>query len=333
MFRRVNVKNGLTLVENEEPVTKDFSEYGLKEKDIEDLLRSHVDLLIEDESLLIVGQQVTNSENGRNDLVAIDENGALVLIEIKRDASDCKVRKEPFEFQAIRYAASLATINSPEELVDLCFVRYIEKYSAEFQLQGLTSREFAIRRLSEFLSANDIDSEFNSYQRIFLVASSFERQTESAVSWLIKAGVDVSCFQIAPVELKNDIFLNIEKVIPPKDLDEYLVDFSNKATTSYSIGKKSHKKKQYLPRMDKLFEWGILKKGDVLSIKGKEDSDAKVIDSREVEFNGKKITYNQWGQLVMNWSSICIYEWAIHSGHGELLDVLRRKRMSEEEAA
>jgi len=333
MFRRVNVTGGLSLIAEDEPVPKSFSELGIKERDIEDLLRSHIDLLIEDESLLIVGQQVSNTENGRNDLVAIDENGALVLIEIKRDQADCKARKESFEFQAIRYAASLATIEKPEDLVELCFERYIEKHCSEFVLDGLTAREFAVRRLEEFLDANDIDAEFNFYQRVFLVASSFERQTESAVSWLIKTGVDISCFQISPIGIKKEIFLNIEKVLPPKNLDDFLVDLSRKRKTPYSNEKKSVKRKQYLPRMDKLFEWGILKKGDALNIKGKDNSEAVVLDSREVQYKGETMTYNQWGQKVTGWSSICIYEWAFHKNHNELLDTLRRKKMSELEAA
>ena len=41
-------------------------------------------------------------------------------------------RKEPFEFQAIRYAASYAKIKSPEVLVNKIFAPYIEKHKDEF---------------------------------------------------------------------------------------------------------------------------------------------------------------------------------------------------------
>ncbi|MFO8066930.1 MAG: hypothetical protein R6U11_05040, partial [Bacteroidales bacterium] len=61
-----------------------------------------------------IGSQVTNSEKGRSDLTAIDDNGNLVLIEIKRDIEDIKARKEELEFQAIRYAAGYAKIKTPE---------------------------------------------------------------------------------------------------------------------------------------------------------------------------------------------------------------------------
>ena len=66
-----------------------FAELNMKESDIEEIIRSNIDLLCDDEeSMLIVGQQVKNDQNGRSDLTAIDNNGDIVLIEIKRDKKD-----------------------------------------------------------------------------------------------------------------------------------------------------------------------------------------------------------------------------------------------------
>jgi RecB family endonuclease NucS len=84
-----------------------FTELRMQESDIEEILRTSIDMICdEEESMLIVGQQVKNEKNGRSDLTAIDNNGNIVLIEIKRDRRDIEGRKEAFEFQAIRYAAS-----------------------------------------------------------------------------------------------------------------------------------------------------------------------------------------------------------------------------------
>jgi len=99
---------------------------------------------------LIVGQQVHDEQHRRSDLTAVDSNGNIVLIEIKRDRKDIEHRKEAFEFQAIRYAASYATIESPEELVNKVYAPYIEKHRNEFVLSELTSYELGIRKLNEF---------------------------------------------------------------------------------------------------------------------------------------------------------------------------------------
>lgn len=70
-----------------------FKELKIKEEHIEEFLRINIDAIFEDETLLVVGKQVTNKENGRSDLTAVDQDGNLVLIEIKRDVEDIKQRR------------------------------------------------------------------------------------------------------------------------------------------------------------------------------------------------------------------------------------------------
>lgn len=137
----------------------------------------------------------------------------MVLIEIKRDKRDIEGRKESFEFQAIRYAASYATIKSTDELIQKVFSPYVEKHKHEFQTDiGLTSAELAQRLLSDFIEKNGITA-FNEHQRIILVASEFDEQTLSAVAWLNSNQVDISCFQICPYRLGDRILLDMKKVL------------------------------------------------------------------------------------------------------------------------
>lgn len=56
------------------PVT--FSELGMQENDLEEIIRRSIDMLCGDEeSMLIVGRQVRNEKLGRSDLAAVDNNG------------------------------------------------------------------------------------------------------------------------------------------------------------------------------------------------------------------------------------------------------------------
>ena len=69
-------------VEKIEAVT--FSELSMTESDLEEIIRNSIDMICDDEeSMLIVGQQVKKEKNGRSDLTAIDNEGNIVLIEIK----------------------------------------------------------------------------------------------------------------------------------------------------------------------------------------------------------------------------------------------------------
>jgi len=310
----IKLSNGIIETKNEIALTS-FKDLSLKESDIEEFIRKNISSIFEDETILIVGRQVRNDKNGICDLVALDANGNIVLIEVKRDEEDMKARREAFEFQAIRYAASFANICSIDEIVDKIFVHYINKYSSEYDTKELTARERGMRILQEFLEKNQSLKNFNTKQRIILMASSFDDQTLSAVAWLIKNGVDISCLQLQPLKMGNELLLDIERVLPPISLDNYFSDIESVRRISRVdalTGDDQGLTKRYYPRMPELFAKGIIKKGDELSIKGfGEESKATAYSEKLVEYKEKKISYNEWGQKVTGWSAIQIYTWAI----------------------
>ena len=217
-------------VELVEPDT--FAYLKWTEQDIEELVRKNIDMICdEEESMLIVGRQVRNESNGISDLTAIDNNGNLVLIEIKRDRKDILNRKEAFEFQAIRYAASYATIQIPEDLVERIYAPYIGRYREEFSSSSLTNVELAARKLQEFLETNHATQTFNQAQRIILLASDYDEQTLSAVSWLNSNNVDIGCYKLIPYRLEEHLYIRLEKLLPLTKNEDYYIPFSLKSSS------------------------------------------------------------------------------------------------------
>lgn len=103
------------------------------EDSTEEILRQNIDMICDDEdSMLLVGQQVTNQVQARSDLIVVDQDGNLVLVELKRAKKDIEQRKEALEFQAIRYAASCATIQTTSNLIQNVFAPHVEKHWKEF---------------------------------------------------------------------------------------------------------------------------------------------------------------------------------------------------------
>jgi len=302
-----------------------FSELNIAESDIEEILRCNIDMLCgEEESMLIVGRQVKNEKLGRSDLTAVDNNGSIVLIEIKRDMKDIESRKEAFEFQAIRYAASYATIESPEDLVKNVFALYIEKYRNEFELGELTSYEMGIRKLNEFLEANDAVSDFNKKQNIILAASDFDEQTLSAVAWLNSNGVDISCFKLIPYKVNEEIFIDASKVLPLTEYDDYYINLLDR--TIPATKKKQHARRS-LPKIDAMLEWGVVKPGDVIVAKNHEGEEGILLENGNVEVNGEEIPMHHWLKTVFGWASIQTYVFAVHKESGKTLDQIRSEYM------
>ena len=77
-----------------------------------------------------------------------------------------------------------------------------------------------------------------------------------------------------------------------------------------------------------LIDLGRLKVGDILAIRGRPDSGARVVDGRHVEFNGDIMTFNEWGQRVTGWAAIQIYAWACLPDGRTLADLRDPKPMS-----
>lgn len=306
-----------------------FSELNFLENDIEEILRNNVDMICDDEeSMLIVGRQVKNEKNGRSDLTAVDSNGNLVLIEIKRDKRDIEHRKEAFEFQAIRYAASYATISEMEELVKDVYAPYIEKYRNEFELGELTSFELGIRKLNEFLLANDVEKNFNQKQEIILVASDFDEQTLSAVAWLNNNNVDISCFKLIPYKLNEEVFFNIEKILPVANYDDFYVNLMDKVITTKTSNNKKITRRT-LPKIDAMLEWGIVKEGDIIQAKDK-DFEAILLSNGNVLVNDEEKSMQVWLKALYGWSSIRTYVFAIHKETGKTLHELREEYMNQQ---
>ncbi|UOR13609.1 hypothetical protein [Halobacillus amylolyticus] len=306
-----------------------FAAIGLQESDIEELLRQNIDMICdEEESMLIVGKQVRNVSQGISDLTAVDNKGNIVLIEIKRDRKDISSRKEPFEFQAIRYAASYATIKDQEDLVNKIYAPYIDKYSSEFQNTSLTSTELASRKLNDFLSSNNAEHTFNNGQRIILAASDYDEQTLSAIAWLNSNNVDICCFKLIPYNIDEELYLGIEKLLPLTNYEDYYVNFLDDLT--YSFTKKKRVIRRKLPKIDDMLEWGVVKPGDVILPKGRNE-EAILKGNGNVEVNEEELSMQKWLKGIFDWSSVQTYVFAIHKESGKSLSQIREEYMKKEE--
>ena len=312
-----------------------FTKLEMKESDLEEMIRLNVELVTDDEeSIQIIGKQVKNEKLGRSDLTAIDQQGNIILIEIKRDRSDIEGRKEAFEFQAIRYAASYATITTLEEAVNIIYGPYLAQYDKETIKGNLTANEAAMRELTAFLEENESEWSFNEKQRIILVASDFDEQTLSAVAWLNQNGVDMSCFKLTPYIIDGQIYIDSTRILPVNDPKEFYVNLWTKSTT-VKTKSGTTRTKRTLPKIDQLIEWGVVSPGDTIRAKNRQDT-GKLTESGNVLVAGQEISLQNWLKQLYGWSSVQTYMFAIDEKTGKTLSQLREDYMNklvEEELA
>ena len=320
MFK-VNEENLSVEVANE----VNFSEVGWTEPDeIEDMVANNLEKFVDvngkEENLIVVGRQVSDESRGRNDIVALDGNGNIVLIEIKRDLRDSKRRRENIESQAVRYAAALAKIDSPRELLSKMYSEYYSRFgkSSEDQEEGA-----ARKKLYDFLETNDIEFEdINRTQRIVLFASGYSERALSSLAWLSKNGVNITVLKGSLFKHGGELMLDVKQLLPVVDEEEYFIDIPERDSSTTRSSSRSRK-----PRVGDMMEEGLLAEGDKLRIPtdgDHPDSVATLLDENHVEVDGEKRSTNQWAKEVKGWDSVSIYREVEHVESGKLLNQLRR---------
>lgn len=287
--------------------------YILKELDLEDLLSRNLEIIFEDESnerdMQIVGRQLLNINNKRSDLVALSDDGSLVVIELKRFAKDIAGREENFAMQAVRYAASLATIQSIEELIEISYVPYLRKYNPiDEDIVGIDDSDSYYHKAAEsiynLLGDNFDEDLFNNKQKIILVAFSFDDETFSSVAWLSENGIDIQCIEIQVYENKEEQFILPKKILPALKSEDFYVEF--KTGNTKALKKKSGTRRN-LPRIDKLIEWGVVKPGDKLYATDRKGEAILLENCNVINEQEKEESLSSWLKDVLNYSSVKTY--------------------------
>jgi len=305
-----------------------FKSIGIKEEHIEAFIAEHPDSILIGRSAKIVGRQVTNEQKSRADLIALDGDGSLVVIEVKRDVSDYSSRAECLEMQAIRYAASYSRIKTTDELAEKIYARHMQLFEGD-KLNNRPAFVAAKQEIDAFLNmAQDSGhANFNAKQKIILVASGFDPETISACAWLLQNGIDITLIRISPVKHENQSFMVVEQLLPVVALEDMFTPVSNHIVKRAAKDEGSdaiRKARAVLPTLAAMFEQGMISKGETVAIRGRSDAKATVVDHKLVDVDGEKLPWNEWAKRITGWSAVNIY--ANVELNGKTLDDLRWKR-------
>ena len=194
-----------------------FSELGFKEREnLQEWIAQNPDTL--GENLLIIQKEYDgfNDTRERLDLLALDEEGGLVVIENKLDDSGRDV-----VWQALKYASYCSTLTTSQ--IIKIYQEYLDRYEDPEQK--------AKDAIMEFLGIEDEDALLLNVkdQRIIFVANHYRKEVTSTVLWLLNHQIQIQCFKATPYSLGDELFLQIEQIIPQPELKEYIIDAAEKA--------------------------------------------------------------------------------------------------------
>ena len=202
------------IVKLEEPT---FSELGFKEREhLQEWIAREPSVL--GEELLVIQKEFSgfSDTHERLDLLALDKQGSLVIIENKLDDSGRDVT-----WQALKYASYCSGLSKEN----------IRKIYQEY-LDNTEPNATAEDKLCDFFDGADYeDLNLNKgvAQRIILIAAKFRKEVTSTVLWLLHFKVRLQCFRATPYSLGDELFLNVEQIIPTQDAEEFMIGMAEKA--------------------------------------------------------------------------------------------------------
>ena len=206
MYRINKSDNNITKLEQ-----RLFSDLGFREREhLQEWIAKNPDVLGED--LLIIQKEFQgfNDTKERLDLLALDKEGGLVIIENKLDDTGKDV-----VWQGLKYTSYCSTLTN-EQIIKI-YQDYLDTYE-----KGGDAKEnildFLERENDEDLLLNNTD------QRIFFIANNYRKEVTSTVLWLLDHDIHIRCFKATPYSLDNELFLQIEQIIPLPETAEFMID-------------------------------------------------------------------------------------------------------------
>ena len=210
--------------ESEAMTEVEFAQLGFQERrDIQEWVANNPRILGED--LLIIGKEFSGFDrtNERLDLLAVDADGKLVVIELKRDDTGADAH-----WQAIKYASYLRRVDAERIIGMLADHESISESEARI-------------RLERHLGSDDLNA-LNNDQRIILASHRFAPEVTSAAVWLNEKAPDkdlMTCVQLVPYsDAETDsLYVQANTIIPVPGIEDYVIGVGDSLTGNISVAR------------------------------------------------------------------------------------------------
>ena len=199
-----------------------FEDKKLAERDLQDVVRDAPDVL--EEGLFVIAEEYSNWEGAgrRIDLLALDKDGRLVVVELKRTPTG-----DHMDLQAVRYAAMVS--NMTDDQVVQAHRKYLANRNRETDAAG---------EVRAHLDGASTDARVDSKSpRILLASGGFSRELTTSVLWLNDNGLEIKCVRLDLYQSDKRLYLDSSQVIPIPQAQDYQIRIRDKDKERRAYGK------------------------------------------------------------------------------------------------
>ncbi|ODS38687.1 MAG: hypothetical protein A7316_07425 [Candidatus Altiarchaeales archaeon WOR_SM1_86-2] len=184
-----------------------FKQEEKLEEDLEDWIENRPSII--EDNLLIIGRQVLIPEvNDKIDLLALDTDGNVVIIELKKGKL-----KDPVDIQALRYASYVSRWGYED----------LEKQANNY-FSGKGEKDFNFNeKFEEFCSSAGIDKapDLNQDQKIIIVGSKLKEKLGSVALWLRGHSINIRVIEVSLYKDGENLYLSPQVIIPVPTTEKF----------------------------------------------------------------------------------------------------------------
>lgn len=209
-----------------------FNSQGILERQhLQAALKNQIDVVAP--NCLVISEEFSEwaGSQRRIDLLAVNKEGNLVVIELKRTETG-----EHMDLQSLRYAAMVST---------LTFSRGVEIYQK--YLNSIGDELNAEDSLLEFLGWEEPqEDDFAMDVCIVLVSSDFSKELTTSVMWLNERNIDIRCVRFTPYKYQNQILIDVQQIIPLPEAESYQIKIKQQSEERREAQKSSKDYTRYI---------------------------------------------------------------------------------------
>lgn len=202
------------------------------------------------EELFAITEEFGDWEDSRRriDILALDSDGNLVVVELKRTDDGGHM-----DLQAIRYAAMVSSMSFDD------VVRAHQAFMSRRNIEG-DARE----RIAAFLGVPPSEPvEISTVPRMILVARDFSLEITTTVLWLVERGIDIRCVQVLPYKVDGRMFVELRQILPLAEASEYQVRIRQK---DENVRRSTTGRQQRERTLNALARHGLIKVGTEIEV-------------------------------------------------------------------
>jgi hypothetical protein len=180
-----------------------------KEKRLEDILAN--DLSILDSKLLLIGRQVSTRYGKFIDLLAMDADGNLVVIELKKDKTPRDVVA-----QLLDYGSWVQSLKDDD--IARIFISYLQKYTDDkigLSLDEAFQRKFATPSMPGVM---------NESHELVIVAAELDDSTERIINYLAEYGIAINAVFFRFFRDNQNEYLSRAWLIDPEKAEDIVAE-------------------------------------------------------------------------------------------------------------